>query len=166
MAWRWRDLVGVFLCGGLLLGLPACRPPATENRQVVGGVAAHLAVVPEAMVESEPGAHARQQQPSSGRFNYYVVVTLFDAQSGSRIERAIVDAKLTPHGMIPTALRLQPVNYGSENNFGASFLFFTRGRYSIDLQITVQGRPDRVLIQFVYDHCRPGAVFRGRQGRC
>jgi len=88
-----------------------------------------------------------------GRHEYHLVVALFDATTGSRIEDAKVAARISGLGHIgDTRVGLEPMNIAGTITYGAYVFFPGRDRYSIGLEITQSGRDTPVHIEFVYEH--------------
>ena len=84
-----------------------------ENSRVVGGVLGYLGVLPAAMILGHPESHSEATMhggATARRHQYHLVLALFDAASGARIETARVSVVIMGLGHTgKTRLDLDPM---------------------------------------------------------
>ncbi|MBY0563877.1 MAG: hypothetical protein K2P58_06795 [Hyphomonadaceae bacterium] len=119
--------------------------------QTADGVTAYLGVTSSALIAAHAPDHAeRRMHAGRGTGNAHVMVALFDAETGARIEDAAVDASLRGERHRGSRqLRLEPMRIENVVTYGA---FTTLGRDRYHLTIKAR-RPDRppARLTFVYD---------------
>lgn len=113
-----------------------------QQRLERAGIALYWGLVPAAIVSQQ---HAVEEihgglPPGGGKVNH-LVVALFDASTGRRIEDAIVRAQLTESGIVdgpPRYLVPMPVNGGA--SYGQLFGMAREGPYRFRLWIHLHDR--------------------------
>ena len=132
-------------------------PAQADDQQyrAVGDLAIYLGVLPAELVrghervESEPKEHPRaQRRPHS----YHVVVAIFDAKTGARVENAEVVASIAPTGLAGQRHRLRPMKISDSVTYGAYIDLPGNDRYAIKLEIRAPNRPAPVKADFAYEH--------------
>lgn len=143
-----------FIAAFMMLALAACtpaRPHETMFVQTADGVTAYLGVAPSALIAAHAPSHAeRRMHAGLGTGNAHVMVALFDADTGARIEDAAVEATLRgERHRAARRLRLEPMRIDGALAYGG---FTTLGRDRYHLSIEAR-RPDRpaARLAFVYD---------------
>jgi len=138
----------------LLLALTACtpeRPHETMFVQTADGVTAYLGVAPSALIAAHAPDHAeRRMHAGRGTGNAHVMVALFDANTGARIENAAVEATLRgERHRGARRLRLEPMRIDDALAYGG-FTALGRDRYHLTIEAR---RPDQppARLTFVYD---------------
>lgn len=138
----------------LLAALTACAPaPSHETMfvQTADGVTAYLGVAPSALIATHAPGHAeRRMHTGLGTGNAHVMVALFDAETGARIEDAAVEATLRGERHRGSRrLRLEPMRIEEALAYGG-FTTLARDRYHLAIEAR---RPDRppARLNFVYD---------------
>ena len=141
----------------LLAWLAFIAPVQADDQQyrAVGDLAIYLGVLPAELVrghervESEPKGHPRvQRRPHS----YHVVVAIFDAKTGARVENAEVVASIAPTGLAGQRHQLRPMNISNSVTYGAYVDLPGEDRYAIKLDIRTPNRPAPVKADFAYEH--------------
>ncbi len=113
---------------------------ATGYRQVVGGVAIYLGIMPAELVRGHPPAH-----PESGMHGgvpvgeNHLTVALFDDKTGERITRAEVSATITGPDNFKAAKKLEPMIIAGSATYGNYFSMPGPGPYRIVLHIQAPG---------------------------
>lgn len=157
---RWRRPVGLArsLAAALLaLSVAAC-PGAGErprDAQTVDGVAIYLGVMPAALVSGHPvqagavGAmHGGTADPKAAR---HVVVALFDARTGARIQAARVRASVVRGRTARNPDRdLEPMQIAGVITFGNFFVMPQSGDYRIRIEIARPDVPRSIEAEFDY----------------
>jgi hypothetical protein len=150
----WR---AVLLAAGLLtLPALALSAGAPENYQVVDGLAIYLGVVPAQIIQEQPSGHPEAMMhggvPAAGRDSDHVMVALFDAATGRRIEDALVKAAVGELGMGMKWKALEPMQIAGTITYGNYFLMPAQDIYRIQVRIRAPGRPQPVTATFAYHH--------------
>jgi hypothetical protein len=150
-----QSLRRLFIATLLLAALAACTPARPRHEtmfvQSADGVTAYLGVAPSALIAAHAPDHAeRRMHAGLGGGNAHIMVALFDAETGARIEDAAVDASLRGerHGG-SRRLRLEPMRIEDAVAYGA-FATLGRDRYHLTIEARRPDRPTALLI-FVYD---------------
>lgn len=144
----------------LQLALSATAVAAQEGSyQKVGDLAAYLGVLPAQIVQGHPAGHTENKMHGgapNGPHEVHLVVALFDAPTGARIEDATVKATITGLGHLDgTPLQLEPMQIAGTITYGGFVDLPGTGSYAIALEIR---RPDQKTpsrIDFTYDHVLP-----------
>ena len=167
--WRgfMRRVTGAAVLGFALIVVAgelagAVRPAlaaADDSYGTADGIAAYLGVLPAQVVRGHAQAHPEGSMHGGapgGRHSDHLVVALFDAASGDRIEDAEVTATVAGLGHVGSVrLRLEPMTIAGTVTYGEFVTFAGNDRYTISLEITLPGRDQPVRIDFVYRHDRP-----------
>lgn len=128
---------------------------SNDNYITVGTIAAYLGVVPAEIVKGHPAGHPEQAMHGgvpSGDHVQHIVIALFDAPTGQRIENATVDAFVSGPGHIGTRIALEPMLIEGVVTYGGFVTMAGTDRYNIDLTVKKPGEADGTKISFVYDH--------------
>ena len=154
---RRRQLVCAML--GALAWLATAWIPAiaqsTDNYITIGTMAAYLGVVPAEIVKGHPAGHPEQTMHGgapSGEHVQHIVIALFDAPTGQRIEDATVEAFVSGPGHIGTRIALEPMLIEGVITYGGFVTMAGTDRYNIDLSVKRPGRAEATKIGFIYDH--------------
>lgn len=128
---------------------------AVENTgyKTVGGLTVYLGVMPSALLRGEVEEHAEAAHGDvpRDRHRYHVLVAVFDAASGRRVEDAVVEARVTPLGLGPVVRQLQPMSIAEAVTYGNYFIMPDEGQYRIVFTITTKSTPP-VSVEFLYEH--------------
>lgn len=126
------------------------------NSMVLDGVLAYLGVLPAAMVRGHPGSHPEGTMHGGvpeGRHQYHLVLALFDAASGERIETARVSVEIMGLGHIGgTRLDLEPMMIADTVTWGTFVELPGRDSYAISFSVVLPGRAKAILFPFSYAH--------------
>lgn len=143
-----------FIVALLLAALAACTPPQPHDTmfvQTADGVTAYLGVAPSALIATHAPSHAeRRMHAGVGGGNAHVMVALFDADTGARIEDAAVEATLRgERHRGARQLRLEPMRIEDALAYGG-FTTLAPDRYHLTIEAR---RPDRpaARLTFIYD---------------
>jgi hypothetical protein len=138
--------------GGFQSAMAADSP---YHRQV-DGLSVYLGVLPAALVERRhPAAHpegAMHGGPPRGQHAYHVMVSVFDDETGERVEDLEVEARVTPLGRAAIARRLEPMSMADTITYGNYFNLATSGPHRIRVSLSRHGVADRSTVEFTYEH--------------
>ncbi|HEV7286353.1 MAG TPA: iron transporter [Kaistia sp.] len=138
----------------MILAIATAR--ADDGYQKAGGLAVYLGIVPAAVVRGHPMNHAESTMhggPGTARHQYHLVVAVFDAQSGARVENARVSATISGLGHVgQQTVQLDPMKIENTVTYGNFVTLSGNDRYDIAVDITVPGRSRPVSVTFPSDH--------------
>ncbi len=127
-----------------------------ENSMVVDGVLAYLGVLPAAIVRGHPRSHpegAMHGGVPDGRHQYHLVLALFDAASGTRIETAQVSANVMGLGHTGgTRLDLDAMTIADTVSWGTFIELPGRDSYQLSFDVILPGRAKAIVFPFTYTH--------------
>ncbi|MEJ7930217.1 hypothetical protein WG922_09540 [Ramlibacter sp. AN1015] len=121
-----------------------------QERMEREGVVLYWGLVPSALV-SQP--HAQEdlhggRPPGGGRLNH-LVIALFDARSGARIDNAVVRAQLSEPGIVDAPAKyLVPMPVNGQASFGQVFGTVYGGPYRFRVYVQLQQRPQEIQFDF------------------
>lgn len=148
--------IGAWLAGAVL-ALVVAVPDAPgagngQRAQVIGDMNVYLGVMSAGAVRAQPALHVEELMhgpvPEGDDF-YHVLITLFDRESGERIEDATVAARVTPLGL-GGPKRTMEVMYSAGVVCYCNWFEMTAGEtYTISVLIDRPGEPVRHT-QFKY----------------
>lgn len=136
---------------------PAVAQGAPDDTSLtVDGILAYLGVMPAAIVRGHPRSHpegAMHGGVPDGRHQYHVILALFDATSGKRIETAKVALTLMGLGHIGgTRLDLEPMTIANTVTWGTFVELPGKDLYELTFEVRIEGRSDPVVFPFRYNH--------------
>jgi len=141
---------------GLTSTLSAVR--AADGYETADGLAVYLGIVPAAVVRGHPANHVEGSMhggTSAGWHEQHVVVAVFDAESGVRIDDASVVMTVSGLGHIGTKqVALEPMTIAGTVTYGGFVDFAGSDRYDIVVDINVPGRQRQARVNFTNDHLR------------
>ena len=150
-----RSVVTIASLCAVLPALAACAAD-DDNYKIAGGLAVYLGVLPAALVrghQTHPEERMHGGVPS-GPHAYHVVVAVFDAATGARMEDAKVEARVTPRGLSGETQALEPMEIGDTVTYGNYFTMGGSDPYRIELSIMPSGGGPPVEVEFAYRHGR------------
>jgi len=129
---------------------------ADDNYKVVDGLAVYLGVLPAAMVKGHPSGHPEAAMHGGvprGAHEYHLVIAVFDAATGVRVENAKVTASVSWLGHVgESLLKLEPMAIAGTVTYGGFVNLPGNDRYQIGVEIRVPGRNAPVRVDFAYQH--------------
>jgi hypothetical protein len=136
-----RRAIASAACAAVLALSPAAY--AAGDVRAVGGLKIYLGIVPAAIVQGHhPPAHLQSKMHGGvprGRDRHHVMVAVFDAATGARIDDAVLTATVGVPGLAPVRRRLEPMAIVGAMSYGNYFALSSPGPYRIELHIV---RPD------------------------
>ncbi|OYX27152.1 MAG: hypothetical protein B7Z10_01065 [Rhodobacterales bacterium 32-66-7] len=129
---------------------------AGADTMTVGGVLAYLGVMPAAIVQGDPKSHPERAMHGGapeGQDQYHLVLALFDAASGTRIETAQVSVNVMGLGHVGgTRLDLEPMKIADTVTWGAFVKLADSASYQLSFEVVLPGRAKAIQFPFTYTH--------------
>lgn len=152
-------LMKLAFAGVLLAALTAISPTrSADGYQTADGLAVYLGIMPAALLRGHPGSHAEGVMhggPGSGRHEQHIVVAIFDAESGDRVEDASVTATVSGLGHVGhRRIALEPMVIAGTVTYGEFINFLGSDRYMIVVEVSAPGREHPASFTFSSDHLR------------
>lgn len=149
-------LAAAALVAAQLAGPAQGQGTVDDTSRIVDGVLAYLGVIPAAMVQGHPKAHpeaAMHGGPPEGRGQKHLVLALFDAASGARIDTATVSVTVTGLGHIGgTRLTLDPMLIAGTVTWGTFIDLPERDKYELVFDVVLPNRPGTLSFPFTYSN--------------
>lgn len=127
-----------------------------DGYKTAAGLAVYLGVLPAAMVRGHAGHRGDVGMHGGvprGRSEQHLVVAVFDAASGVRIEDADVNAIVSEPGHVAeTRLRLEPMRVADTITYGGFAAMPYVGHYTIDVEVRRPGTDEPARVEFDYQH--------------
>ncbi|RJL07362.1 hypothetical protein D3P06_01080 [Paracoccus aestuarii] len=155
---RWSRLIagralsvalGAFLVSTSLVS-------ADDGFQSVDGLSVYLGIMPASVVRGHPSGHQEGTMHGgvpSGQHPQHIVVAVFDSQTSDRIENAEVVATVSSLGHVSHEhIVLEPMSIADTITYGGFANFPGRGRYEIELAISLPDSPGSSHLTFSSDH--------------
>jgi hypothetical protein len=136
--------------------LPACASTAdVDSYKTVGGLTVYLGVLPASMIRGHDEGHSEATMHDGvprGSHVYHVMVAVFDAESGERIENAVVQAEVAPFGLSAVRKSLDVMVIAGATTYGNYFTMRGDGIYRISVSTARPGAVNPVALEFAYEH--------------
>lgn len=121
-------------------------PVPAQARQDKEGITVFWGLVPAAVVSEK---HAVEEmhghRPAGGGQVHHLVVAVFDASSGRRIDNAVVRAQLSESGIVDEPPKyLTPMRINGQMSYGQVFSMATAGPYRFRLWVLPPGRKTEI----------------------
>lgn len=155
--WSRRAAMAVS-CAGIaavaMHGAVSAQDAGEGNSMIVDGVLAYLGVLPAEIVRGHPRYHpegAMHGGAPGGRNQYHLVLALFDAVSGSRIETAQVSVTVMGLGHTGgTQLDVEPMTIADTVTWGTFVRLTGRELYDLSFAVLLPGRTEAIVFPFRY----------------
>ena len=155
----WRAARALAVAAALAaMPLAARAAPANEVwfRKDVAGVAVYVSVMPSAVLggpaaEEEPGASPFRRAPAP-RDTHHVMVSLFDSDTGARLSRARVQARVAALGFSGEKKVLEPIDVAGAPLYAAQFPMLGRGPFRVDIEFLLPGARRTQHLRFYFTH--------------
>lgn len=126
------------------------------NHRSAAGLEVYLGVTPAALVlRAHPQCHAEAEMHDGaprGAHAQHVMVAIFDAETGERVEDANVEARVTPLGLASVMRPLEPMSIADTVSYGNYFTMRGDGLYQIRIAIDQSGSAPSAVTEFSYQH--------------
>ena len=133
---------------------PSARTASGPNLRVVEDMTINFGVISAETIRGNPKEYPKSvygDAPSAPE-QYYVTVSLFDANNGQRITDAAVRARVSTSAGAGPEKTLQSNAIPNSPSYGNYFAMAGAGPYQITLHILRRGKPDMIQAQFEYTH--------------
>lgn len=138
--------------------LAAGTAQADDGYQAAGGLAVYFGVVPASVVRGHPLGHTEAKMHGDaerGSHQQHLVVAVFDAVTGARIENAQVVASIEGLGHVGRQrVELEPMAIAGTITYGGFIELPGNDQYRIQVDIRIPGRSEPVTVQFASEHSR------------
>lgn len=128
---------------------------APEDYQVVDGVAIYLGVIPAQIIRGHADQHEERLMHGgvpAGRDSNHLVIALFEAATGVRIEDAQVAAAVAEPGGSLQWETLEPMPIAGTITYGNYFAMPRTETYHIHVRINISGRAGPIDAVFSHRH--------------
>ncbi len=126
------------------------------NYQISDGLGVYLGLMPAAIIGEHPPNHAEAGMHGGPPINahaYHIIVAVFDATSGGRVENAAVTAVVSGLGHVgATNLALEPMLINDTVTYGAFVDLAALERFDVAVSIKIPGQRDPVRVSFANEH--------------
>lgn len=149
-------LAPLLLVAGATASAPGFGADSAGHR-TTDGLSVYLGVVPAAMVRGHPKGHSEEAMHGGiprGPHAYHVIVAIFDAETGKRVEDAAVEARVSPVGLSGITRRLEPMAIVGTVTYGNYFSLRSSDVYRVAVTITRGAGAPPVIVEFDYEHRR------------
>lgn len=127
-----------------------------DGYQKSDGLAVYLGIVPAALVRGHPSSHAEGTMhggPGTAPHQQHIVVAVFGAETGARVENARVSATVASLGHVGRqTVQLEPMKIANTITYGAFVKLSGNDRYEIVVEISAPGRSRPVSVTFSSEH--------------
>lgn len=130
------------------------RAAVADSYRTADGIAVYLGVLPAAIVRGHAVRHGEETMHGGvprGPRDYHLVVAVFDAGSGARVEDAEVGAIVAGLGHVAeTRLRLEPMRVAGTVTYGGFAALPDPGCYTIAVEVRRPGAEGPARVEFAY----------------
>ena len=126
-----------------------------ETSKTSEGLTAYLGVLPAAMIQGHDKDHEESTMHDGvprGAHAYHVMVAIFDAESGERVDDAQVEAEVTPLGLSSVRKPLDIMEIAGVVTYGNYFPLPGDDYYRIVVSITRGQGTKPILLEFRHEH--------------
>jgi hypothetical protein len=139
-----HGFLGLLAAAGLLAA-PVAQGAQHEHRETVQGIEIFYGFVSGERIRDYPrGSTEAGMHGGAPRGHHHVMVSLFDAATGQRIENAQVTARVEELGIGAQEKVLEPMMLAGALAYGNYFRMSQRGSYRVTVRIRATG-PERMV---------------------
>lgn len=124
----------------------------------VDGLAAYLGIIPAQVLKGHPSGHHERSMHGGtpgGVHVIHLVVALFDAESGDRIENADVSAHVSGLGGVGAqTVKLDPMRIANTTTFGGFIDLSSNDLYDVQIRVTRSRGEAPVILSYRLDDRR------------
>lgn len=148
----WLQRAGILIAMLLATGAAI----ADDGYRQADGLAVYLGLMPAAVVRGHPTTHSESTMhggAGTARHQQHIVVAVFNAQTGARVENARVSATIGGLGHVgQQTVQLDPMTIENTVTYGGFVTLPGNDRYDITVVIIVPGVSRAVSVTFSSDH--------------
>lgn len=140
----------------LLTGVSSVAAADTgSDMKIVGNIRIYLGLLPSEMVRGHPNDHPEGSMHggaprTSGE--YHVMIAVFDAKTGSRIENADISARVSEIGLGGEEKKLEPMQIAGTVTYGNYFPMAGKGPFRIRITVHIPGQAQEITTEFEHRH--------------
>jgi hypothetical protein len=153
---RWRAVLPLLLAAMFVTAFAGPASADNESYKVEQGLAVYLGVMPAGIVQGHPAGHPEATMHGgapSGLHQYHILIAIFDADTGGRVENAKVTANVSGLGHLGARnVKLEPMTIAGTVTYGNFIELPGDDRYDMRFDISVPGRDTPVRVVFTYEH--------------
>lgn len=120
-----------------------------DQYKEIDGYAIYLAVLPAEMLRGHPKEHPEStmhsEQRLEGKNQHHIMVSLFEAKTGTRIQGAIVKARVLGKDFNGLLKPLELMIMGGMQSYGNYFNVPRQGIYRIEIEIQPPGNKGKLI---------------------
>jgi hypothetical protein len=123
---------------------------SSGDMKTVGNVLIYLGLLPAAMVRGHPQEHPEASMHGGvpkRTDEYHIIIALFDAKTGARIENADISARVFETGLAGEERKLEPMQIAG-TTYGNYFPMVGRGPFRIRVTIHIPGQAQPITTEF------------------
>ncbi len=140
----------------LLIGLVLTAAMAAEDYvRTAGGLTIYFGILPSAMTKGHPSSHEEATMhggPGGSAHRFHILVAVFDAVTGKRVEDANVSATITGLGLAGTKKVLEPMRIADTTTYGNYYDLGGSSRFRIAVEVQQPSKTKPVTVEFAYQH--------------
>lgn len=142
----------IILIGCMVLLVPQVQAQEDMARhQVIEGVSIYLGILPIQMAKNEADELKLPNKVYAEKHRYYVLIAMFDAQTGRRIVDAKLDAKVAALGGLNFEEKpLEPIHIEKLVSYGNYFYLADPDVYHIVVSIKMPSLDHPISAEFAY----------------
>ncbi|MFV1993143.1 MAG: hypothetical protein ACC635_04495 [Acidiferrobacterales bacterium] len=148
--------IPVLIIGLLMFNIPQSLAAKSQLHKTLNGVDIYLGVLPAEIVRGHPKKHpeSRMHGGVPAGTLYHVILALFDAKTGDRIQDAKISAKVVGTAAVEITKPLDPMSIAGARSYGNYFKMLGQiPQHLIVLEITRPGM--KGTIRTTFEWARP-----------
>lgn len=126
-----------------------------SDMKAAGNVRIYMGLLPSEMVRGHPNDHPEGAMhggaPRTGG-EYHVMIAVFDAKTGSRIENADISARVSEIGLAGEEKKLEPMQIAGTVTYGNYFPMAGNGPFRIRVTVHIPGQTQEITAEFEHRH--------------
>jgi len=149
-----RSAIVYMLNGGVAPARAGAGGASGPNFKIVEGMTINFGVVSAEVIRGNAKQYPKSVygEAPAAPDQYYVTVSLFDADSGKRISDAVVRARVSTAAGAGPEKTLQANAVANAPSYGNYFAMGGAGTFQVALRITRPGKPAAIQTQFAFAH--------------
>ena len=161
-----RAVLAVFAIGAVLPARPGAGADGQPFHKTAGNYSVYLAVMPTEIVRGPlapeiPGASL--QRAPAARDTHQVMVSIFDARTGLRVNGLQVKARVAALGFSGERRALEATSVAGATVYMNGFPMLGRGPFRVDVEFGAPGNPHSQHVRFYFTHPSFAAPGHGAQ---
>jgi hypothetical protein len=119
--------------------------------KTVGNVLIYLGLLPAPMIRGHPQEHPEASMHGGvpkGIEEYHIIIALFDAKTGARIENASISALVYEIGLAGEEKKLEPMQIAGTITYGNYFPMVGKGPFRIRVTVRIPGQAQPITTEF------------------